>query len=123
MEKILKKLREEKFLELSSSSGLGPMPGITGLIITKNKTSYYYHKYFMIPDHLKDEMNLESISEGKPISEDVYLKLVKYINENIIGKSFEDKMIFDAGCNISGEDFNIKNHFNIYNDLKKIIGG
>ncbi len=123
MENKLNELRKEKFLELSSSSGLGPMPGITGLIITKNKTIYYYQKYFMIPDHLKDKVNLESISEGKSLSEDVYLKLVKYINENILNKSFEDKMIFDAGCNISGEEFNIKNYFNIYNDLKKIIGG
>ncbi len=126
MQEKLKSLRLDKFLELSSWAGLSPMPGTTGIIITKDKKIYYYHKYHHVPENLKDKIKLEDISEGRIIDEDIYLKLVNYLEEKVIGKEFEEINIRDAGVNISGtlnnNSFNIHNHFDIYNDLKKIIG-
>ena len=126
MQEKLEKLRLDKFLELSSWAGLSPMPGTTGIIITKDKKIYYYHKYHHVPENLKDKIKLEDISEGRVIDEDIYLKLVNYLEEKVIGKEFEYIRIMDAGVKISGtlnnNSFNINNHFDIYNDLKKIIG-
>ena len=125
MQEKLEKLRQNKFLEISSWAGLSPTPGSHGIIITKDKKIYYYHKYHRIPDSLKDKIKLEEISEGRLIDEDIYLKLVNYLEENVIGKEFEEINIRDAGVNISGtlnnNSFNIYNHFDIYNDLKRII--
>ena len=119
------KLRLNKFLEIRSWAGLSPMPGTTGIIITNDKKIYYYHKYHHIPENLKDKIKLEDISEGRIIDEDIYLKLVNYLEENVIGKEFEEINIRDAGVSISGNinnnRFNINNHFDIYNDLKRII--
>jgi len=125
MQEKLKSLRLDKFLELSSWAGLSPMPGTTGIIITKDKKIYYYHKYHHVPENLKDKIKLEDISEGRVIDEDIYLKLVNYLEEKVIGKEFEYIRIMDAGVKISGtlnnNSFNIDNHFDIYNDLKRII--
>lgn len=119
------KLRLNKFLEIRSWAGLSPMPGTTGIIITNDKKIYYYHKYHHIPENLKDKIKLEDISEGRIIDEDIYLKLVNYFEEKVIGKDFENINTRDAGVSISGNinnnRFNINNHFDIYNDLKRII--
>ena len=123
MQEKLKSLRLDKFLELSSWAGLSPMPGTTGIIITKDKTIYYYHKYHHVPDNLKDKISLEEISEGKIIDNDIYSKLVNYLEENVIGKEFENIFTRDAGFRVSGtinnNSFNI-NNLDIYNDLKRI---
>lgn len=125
MQEKLEKLRLNKFLEIRSWAGLSPMPGTTGIIITNDKKIYYYHKYHHVPENLKDKIKLEDISEGRIIDEDIYLKLVNYLEENIIGKEFEEINIRDAGVSISGtinnNSFNVHNHFNIFNDLEKII--
>ena len=125
MQEKLEKLRLNKFLEIRSWAGLSPMPGTTGIIITNDKKIYYYHKYHRIPENLKDKIKLEDISEGRIIDEDIYLKLVNYLEENIIGKEFEEINIRDAGVSISGtinnNCFNVHNHFNISSDLEKII--
>ena len=125
MQEKLEKLRLNKFLEIRSWAGLSPMPGTTGIIITNDKKIYYYHKYHHIPENLKDKIKLEEISKGRLIDEDIYLNLVNYLEEKIIGKDFENINTRDAGVNISGtlnnNSFNIYNHFDIYNDLKRII--
>ena len=125
MQEKLESLRLDKFLEISSWAGLSPTPGSQGIIITKDKKIYYYHKYHRIPDSLKDKIKLEEISEGRLIDEDIYLNLVNYLEEKIIGKDFENINTRDAGVSISGNinnnSFNINNHFDIYNDLKRII--
>ena len=123
MKEKLDMLRKRRFLELSSWAGLSDMPGTSGLIITDDKMIYRYHNYYFVPEHLKDKIEKEYISDGELLSEDAYLKLVKYINKKIKGKKFKDYMIFDAGCNIYGKDFHIENYFDIYNDLNNIIGG
>ena len=124
MQEKLESLRLDKILEISSWAGLSPMPGTTGIIITKDKKIYYYHKYHHVPDSLKDKIKLEEISEGRLIDEDIYLNLVNYLEEKIIGKDFENINTRDAGVSISGNinnnSFNI-NNLDIYNDLKRII--
>ena len=122
MKEKLNELRKRRFLELSSWAGLSNMPGTSGLIITDDKMIYYYHIYHHVPKQYESFMTLEDISDGKLLSDDVYLKLVKYIDEKIKGKHFKDIRTFDAGCLIKGNSFNITNHFDIYRELKKIIG-
>ena len=125
MQEKLESLRLDKILEISSWAGLSPMPGTEGIIITKDKTLYYYHKYHHVPENLKDKISLEGISEGKTIDDNIYSKLVNYLEENIIGKEFDNINIRDARVSISGtlnnNSFNINNHFDVYNDLKRII--
>ena len=123
MEEMLKILRKDRFLELNSWAGLSNMPGTSGLIITNNRMIYYYHRYHHVPDCLKDKIKLEDISSGKRISDDVYMKLYRYINRKIIGKKFKDLFIFDCGCSVIGDGFDISNNYKIYNELKDIIGG
>ena len=124
MQEKLKSLRLDKFLELSSWAGLSAMPGSQGIIITNDKKIYYYHKYHHVPENLKDKISLEGISEGKIIDNDIYSKLVNYLEENVIGKEFENIFTRDAGFRVSGtinnNSFNI-NNIDIYNDLKRII--
>ena len=116
-------LRKDRFLELKSWAGLSDMPGTHGLIITNDKKIYYYQNYHHVPSSLEGKFKLEDISFGGVISVDVYNKLANYINENIIGKKFENVCVRDAGCNVIGNGFNICNQFEICNDLMKIIGG
>ena len=123
MKEKLDILRKDRFLELSSWGGLSDMPGTTGLIITNDKKIYHYQKYHHVPSYLKDKVKLEDISNGTPIGDEVYNKLSNYINKNIIGKNFDIIGIFDAGCDVIGDGFNISNHFEVCNDLMKIIGG
>ena len=119
MEEMLKTLRKDRFLELSSWAGLSDMPGTSGLIITNNKMIYYHH----VPSYLKGKVKLEDISSGKRISDDVYMKLYHYIKRKIIGKKFKDLFIFDCGCSVIGDGFDISNNYKIYNKLSNIIGG
>ena len=124
MQEKLESLRLDKFLEISSWAGLSPMPGTEGIIITKDKTLYYYHKYHHVPENLKDKISLEGISEGKIIDDDIYSKLVNYLEENVIGKEIENVITRDGGVKVSGNlnnnNFNT-NNLDIYNDLKRII--
>ena len=124
MQEKLESLRLDKFLEISSWAGLSPMPGTEGIIITKDKTLYYYHKYHHVPENLKDKISLEGISEGKIIDNDIYSKLVNYLEENVIGKEIENVITRDGGVKVSGNlnnnNFNT-NNLDIYNDLKRII--
>ena len=43
MNKKLKELRKNLFIEISCWSGLGPMPGTDGIIITKDNKIYNYY--------------------------------------------------------------------------------
>lgn len=123
MKEKLDVLRKNRFLEVNSWAGLSNMPGTNGFIITSDKMIYYYHRYHHIPSYLKDEISLEFISDGKRISDEVYMKLVHYIKRKIIGKNFKDISIYDAGCSVIGDGFSVTNNYKIYNDLKEIIGG
>ena len=46
-----------------------------------------------------------------------------FINRKIIGKKFKNLFIFDCGCSVIGDGFDISNNYKIYNKLKEIIGG
>ena len=123
MKEKLEELRKDIFLELSSWGGLGPMPGTQGLIITTDKKIYYYHNYYRIPKDLEDKVTREGITKGESISNELYESIINYIDNNIKGKTFDNPMIFDAGCKIIGKGFIISNHFDIYGELNKIIKG
>lgn len=123
MEEMIKILRRDRFLELSSWAGLSDMPGTSGLIITNNRMIYHYHSYHHVPSYLKGKIKLKDISFYKKISDDVYMKLQRYINKKIIGRKFRDLFIFDCGCSVIGDGFDISNNYKIYNELSNIIGG
>ena len=58
------------------------MPGTEGIIITKDKTLYYYHKYHHVPENLKDKISLEGISEGKIIDNDIDKTIVEVLRKS-----------------------------------------
>jgi hypothetical protein len=123
MKEKLEELRKDIFLELSSWGGLGPMPGTGGLIITKDKKIYYYHSYFRISSQFIDKVDKEGITDGEIIDDNIYKELEEYINNKIRGKEFNPQKIFDAGYTVSGNDFKIVNHYEIYDEIRKIIKG
>lgn len=123
MEEKLDILRKDRFLELSSWAGLSDMPGTSGLIITNDKMIYHYHSYHHVPSDLKGKIKLEDISSGEKISDEVYMNVECFINRKIIGKKFKNLFIFDCGCSVIGDGFDISNNYKIYNKLKEIIGG
>ncbi len=122
MEERLEELRSNAFLELRSWGMTGYKRGKSGIIITDDKKVFYYHSYFNGPSaSLEDAMD-DYISDGKDFDEKRYAELVNYIDQYIIGKDFEEVDMRDGGCFISGKGFKVVNHFNLYNDIKKIIG-
>lgn len=114
MQEKLKSIRENCILEISHWLGLRN-PGTSGTIITKDKKIYHYTIYYSEFQFLKENnIPKESISKGKTITEKDYSKIIKFIEENIIGKEFQNKNIYDAGWNVSGNynnySFNISNN-------------
>ena len=131
MQEKLKDLQSNSLLEVSSWWGLHN-PGKSGIIITQDKKIYYYNFYHIMTPFLeKNNIPLESITEVKTITEKEYEKVIKFIEEEIIGKTFTSKRIFDAGytvkCNYKGQPYNIYNDIEygdekgLYNRAKELI--
>ena len=99
------------------------MPGTSGLIITSDKMIYYYHSYLHVLSGLKVQIKLEDISSGKKVSDDIYMKLYRYMNRKIILKKFKNLFIFDSGYSVIGDGFDISNNYKVFNKLSNIIGG
>ena len=127
MEEKLELLRKNSLLELQTWAGLSPTPGVSGVIVTNDKKIYYYHRYNYIAPSYQDMVTPEGLSEGVVLSDNNYNKLIKYIEKNIIGKSFKDQIIFDASwhvfINYYGKKIVINNYPEINSELNKIIGG
>ena len=121
-EKLLE-LRNNLFLEITSSSGLAYTPGTSTTIITKDKKIYYYHKYYRIPEKLKDELIPEDITEGKLITDELYNELDNYIKTIILNldEPLKPHIIFDASFSVRCEDRCINNNTEIYRDISKIL--
>ncbi len=127
MEEKLEMLRSNSLIELKTWAGLSPTPGVSGVIVTNDKKIYYYHKYNYVSPSLKDMVEPEGLSEGITINNKRYKKLIKYIEENIIDKTFENRVILDATfhiyVNYDGKKIVINNYPEINSEISKIIGG
>lgn len=114
MQEKLKKLKENSLLEISNWWGLGNA-GSSGTIISEDKKIYHYTIYYRETGFLKEHnIPLESISEGRTITKEEYERIIKFIEDNIIDKTFTSDRIFDAGWNVCGHyngyQFNIPNN-------------
>ncbi len=125
MQEKIKELKENCILGISNWWGLGNA-GNSGTIITKDKMIYHYHSYFREPSFFKEEnIPKESLSNGKPITEKQYSKIVKFIEKEIVGKTYDQPRIFDAGYNVygfyNGKPFNISNNIDLYKKVKELM--
>lgn len=114
MQEKLNSLKETSILEISNWWGLHN-PGTSGTIISKDKKIYHYTIYYRETNFLKENnIPLETISEGRTLTEEEYKSVINFIEENIIGKTFSSQRIFDAGwnvhCNYKNQVFNIHNN-------------
>ncbi len=114
MQEKLNLLKETSILEISNWWGLHN-PGTSGTIISQDKKIYHYNIYYRETNFLKENnIPLETISEGKKLTEEEYESVIKFIKENIVGKSFTSQRIYDAGWNVcshhKGQVFNIHNN-------------
>ena len=88
-----------------------------------NELIYYYHKYYRIPEKLKDELIPEDITEGKLITDELYNELDNYIKTIILNldEPLKPHIIFDASFSVRCEDRCINNNTEIYRDISKIL--
>lgn len=131
MQEKLNQLKNNSLLEISNWWGLHES-GKSGTIITQDKMIYHYTLYSRPTKFLTDNnIPLESLSKGKTITEEEYLKVIQFIKKEILGKDFISNKIFDAGWIVSGNYqgtyFNIPNNIStdfekgIYDKAKKLI--
>ena len=131
MQEKLTSLRNDSLLEISNWWG-HHNPGRSGTIISRDKKIYHYTIYYRETSFLTDNnIPLESLSKGHKLTEEEYQKIIKFIEDNIVGKKFESKRIFDAGWQVSGHyngySFNIPNCKGfgeeecLYDNTKKLL--
>lgn len=114
MQEKLNSLKEISILEISNWWGLHN-PGSSGTIITQDKKIYHYTIYHHETNFLEENnIPLESISKGKNLTEEEYERVIKFIEDNIVDKTFTFKRVFDAGMSVRGH-YNGQS-FNIHND-------
>lgn len=121
----LNKIRDRAILEVCSWWGLGNA-GYSGAFITYNKEIYTY-QYYQRPS----DINKNYITKRKLLNDEKYDEITKFIEEEIIGKRFNDEKILDVGfdvlVNYNGTKKIIKNNKGldnnpmIYDKTKKLI--
>ena len=126
MNKKLKELRKNLFVEISAWGGLSQTPGIEGTIITKDNKIYIYHEYDFVSEDLKDIVSRKGISEGKEVKKGTIEKLNDYIKNNIEGKSFLtayqiDDASFHIVVDYNNKIYEIDDYPNIFSGLMEII--
>ncbi len=95
MKEELKKLNKKAVLKVSSWGTLG----FSGTIITNDKGLYVYQYYNHIPkDFSENEINF--IVRKKDLSDEEFKTVTAFIKKEVIGKEFEEEMIFDAGFDV-----------------------
>lgn len=125
MQEKLDNLKSRSLLEIANWWGLHE-PGKRGIIITQDKKLYQYHWYYRTSPLLEEhKIPQEYISEGIPITEDQYQKVIEFIEKEICNKDFPFAKIFDAGWRVSGhykeKMFNIANNKEIYDKAEELI--
>lgn len=125
MKEKLNNIKNNSLLEIENWWGLHE-PGKKGIIITQDKKIYNYHWYYKTSPILEENnIPLEFISEGIPMTEEQYQKVIEFIEKEICNKDFPFQKIFDAGWKVSGhykeKTFNFTNNREIYNKTEELI--
>ena len=125
MEEKLNEIRNDTLIEIKSWNGF-KIPFNESIIITNNKEVFRYYKYkreskFLIDNNIK----MEDLYLVKKLSDDNFKKITKYIEEKIIGKSFEFVLVRDHGSTINvnylDSVISIKNNNEINSELRNLI--
>lgn len=118
----LEEIRENVILEVAHWGGL-KNGGHGGTIITKNKEVYSYQRYNMPKEIYPGNDNF--IRKDKELDSNEYNKVIKFIEDEIVNKDFQDKQIFDAGfdvtINYNGIEKTVKNDNELYDKAKQLI--
>ena len=102
MQEKLTEIRKNRLIEISSSWGLGQIPGMESTIVTKNHKIYFYHKYFRLSQELKEKFNLEDESLSKEIilNDIQFKKIIEFIEKEFENKNFDPNVIMDYNSTI-----------------------
>lgn len=115
MQEKLKDLKNNTLLGISNWWGLHN-PGTSGILVTTDKVLYKYTLYYRETKFLREnKIPLEYISEGIKLTEQEYQMIIEFIENEIIGKTFESASIFDASWTVFGKYKEY--HFNIVNNI------
>lgn len=125
MEGKLNEIRNDTLIEIKSWNGF-KIPFNESIIITNNKEVFRYYKYKRESKFLtENNIKMEDLYLVKKLSDDNFKKITKYIEEKIIGKSFEFVLVRDHGSTINvnylDSVISIKNNNEINSELRKLI--
>lgn len=125
MEEKLNEIRNDTLIEIKSCNGF-KIPFNESIIITNNKEVFRYYKYKRESKFLtENNIKMEDLYLVKKLSDDNFKKITKYIEEKIIGKSFEFVLVRDHGSTINvnylDSVISIKNNNEISSELRNLI--
>lgn len=125
MEEKLNEIRNDTLIEIKSWNGF-KIPFNESIIITNNKEVFRYYKYKRESKFLtENNIKIEDLYLVKKLSDDNFKKITKYIEEKIIGKSFEFVLVRDHGSTINvnylDNVISIKNNNEINSELRNLI--
>ena len=125
MEGKLNEIRNDTLIEIKSWNGF-KIPFNESIIITNNKEVFRYYKYKRESKFLtENNIKMEDLYLVKKLSDDNFKKITKYIEEKIIGKSFEFVLVRDHGSTINvnylDSVISIKNNNEINSELRNLI--
>ena len=125
MEENLNEIRNNALIEIKSWNGF-KIPFNESLIVTNNKEVFRYYKYKRESKFLtENNIKMEDLYLVKKLSDDNFKKITKYIEEKIIGKSFEFVLVRDHGSTINvnylDNVISIKNNNEISSELRNLI--
>ena len=125
MEENLNEIRNNALIEIKSWNGF-KIPFNESIIITNNKEVFRYYKYKRESKFLtENNIKMEDLYLVKKLSDDNFKKITKYIEEKIIGKSFEFVLVRDHGSTINvnylDNVISIKNNNEISSELRNLI--
>ena len=108
----LNEIRKDMMIELKEWWG-SRFGGYGGTIVTQSKEVYIYQYYHRIPENMPEDFkkNCIYIRKAKNLSESEFEKICAFIENEIIDKQFEIKMVRDAGYDIEVN----------YNGVNKVI--
>ena len=125
MKEKLNEIRNNALIEIKSWNGF-KIPFNESLIVTNNKEVFRYYKYKRESKFLtENNIKMEDLYLVKKLSDDNFKKITKYIEEKIIGKSFEFVLVRDHGSTINvnylDNVISIKNNNEISSELRNLI--
>lgn len=125
MEEKLNEIRNDTLIEIKSWNGF-KIPFNESIIITNNKEVFRYYKYKRESKFLtENNIKMEDLYLVKKLSDDNFKKITKYVEEKIIGKSFEFVLVRDHGSTINvnylDSVISIKNNNEINSELRNLI--